>query len=149
MCMPVGVGIDMKMLSLALRVGALAVVCLLGSSAVLPDTQGHRSSLRAKATMADGTERTITLEGVGCTSSMCSRVAVSVKTDSVWLDGLASVRDISADTNGSVNAKFNFKDGSKRSASIGTGNRILYVNGHFGRFEQLDLGMLTKLEFLQ
>ena len=43
----------------------------------------------ATVTMADGTIRSITLQGVGCRSGMCSRVrARSTNADSMWLDVL-------------------------------------------------------------
>jgi hypothetical protein len=67
--------------------------------------------------------------------------------DSVWLDGLASVRAISHDTNGSVKAVFAFKNGMERHASVVQVNRVLYVNGRFGRTEKLDLGSLTRIDF--
>ena len=64
------------MLSLGSRITAIAIVCLVGSTGIvstispflpLPAVhhyEGHRSSLRATVTMADGTTRTITLQGV-------------------------------------------------------------------------------------
>ena len=80
---------------------------------------------------------------------MCSRVrATDVKTESVWLDGLASVRDISHETEGPIRALFTFKDGSERHTSIVAGNRVLYVQGQFGRTEKLDLARLTRIDFL-
>jgi hypothetical protein len=46
--------------------------------------------------MADGTAGTVTLEGVGCAQTMCSRVrAGTVEADGVWLDDLDRVRLIS------------------------------------------------------
>lgn len=131
---------------------ALAAICVLGGTGVASmsprDDHSHRSSLKARVTMADGTTRAITLEGVGCTASMCSRVAVrSMKTDSIWLDGLASMRNISDGTEGVVTATFTFKDGSGREASVVPGNRILYIEGRFGRTQKLDLGSLTRIDF--
>ena len=82
--------------------------------------------------MADGTARIITLQGVGCTEGLCSRVrARDLTADSVWLDRLASVREISHETEGPVKAVFRFKDGVQRQASITPGNRVLYVEGRF------------------
>jgi hypothetical protein len=98
--------------------------------------------------MADGTARTITLQGVGCTESICSRVrARDMKADGVWLDGLASVREISREAEGPVRAVFTFKDGVERQASVVPGNRVLYVEGRFGRTEKLDLASLAKIDF--
>lgn len=64
--------------------------------------------------MADGTTRTVTLEGVGCAETLCLRVrAGTVKVDSVWLDGLASMRAISHDADGPVEAIFKFRGGHR------------------------------------
>jgi len=109
----------MKIRSFASRIAAIASVCLVGSagasSIAAQDSEGHLSSLHARATMADGTSRAITLQGIGCTAGICSRVrATDVKADSVWL-------------------------GSERRTSIVAGNRVLYVQGRFGRTEKLDL----------
>ena len=142
----------MKIRSFASRIAAIASVCLVGSagasSITALDSEGHDSSLRATVTMADGTSRAITLQGVGCTAGICSRVrATDVKADSVWLDGLASVREISHETEGPIKALFTFKDGSVRETSIVEGNRVLYVQGRFGRTEKLDLASLAKIDF--
>jgi len=151
----------MKMLSSGSRIVAIAVVCLMGSTGIsravtsflpLPAVdgrEGHQSSLRARVTMADGTTRTITLQGVGCTESLCSRVrARDVKADTVWLDGLASVSEISNNPDDSVGAVFASKDGSERQTSIPALNRVFYIQGRFGRTEKLDLASLTKIDFL-
>src|SRR6266566_8486102 len=88
--------------SWGLRIATFAAIGILGGTGVASitprDYQGHRSSLQARVTMTDGAARTIVLQGVGCTTSMCSRVAVrNMEADSMWLDGLTSVRDISHD----------------------------------------------------
>jgi hypothetical protein len=152
----------MKLISLVSRVAVVASVWLLlgsgGYASVIAPwlplpavDNGHRSSLRARATMVDGRSRAITIQGVGCTESICSRVrATSSTADSVWLDGLASIHSIHAishDPNGPVKATFTFKNGTERQASIVQVNRVLYVDGRFGRTEKLDLGGLTKIDF--
>jgi hypothetical protein len=84
--------------------------------------------------MVDGAAKAITIQGVGCTERICSRVrATALKTDTIWLDGLASVRAISHETEGPVKAVFVFKNGLERQASIVPLNRVLYVDGRFGR----------------
>jgi hypothetical protein len=134
------------------RVVATGIVCLVatgGVAGITPhDDEGHRSSLRATVTMADGTARVVTLQGVGCAVSICSRVrAKDSKAYNVWLDGLASVREISHDVDGPVSAIFKFRDGTERQTSIVEANRVLYLEGGFGRTEKLDLASLTKIEF--
>ena len=134
------------------RVGLLAAVILLGGTIGAPttaslDLEGHESSLRARVTMSDGTCHAITLAGVGCAEGMCSRVRIrDTKTDGVWLDRLASVRDISQNVEGPVHAVFTFKDGSSREISITALNRVLYVGSRFWT-HQLDLAGVKQIEF--
>jgi hypothetical protein len=99
-------------------------------------------------TTVDGTARTVTLQGVGCSISMCSRVrAKDATNDDVWLDGLSSVRQISHDSHGSVQAIFRFRNGAERQASLVEGNRILYIRDGFRSTEKLDLASLTSIDF--
>ena len=98
----------MKVLSSVSRVSVIAFVWLLLASGAFANVitpwlplaaavdQGHRLLLRARVVMVDGTSRAITIQGVGCTENICSRVrATTLMADSVWLDGLASGRVIS------------------------------------------------------
>jgi len=141
----------MKMRSVASRIAVIAVVCLIGRASLAGTPHNdprHRSSLRARVTMGDGSARSITLHGVGCTDGICSRVrAKGTKGDDVWLDGLASVRNISHQTSGPVTADFTFKDGVERHMSIVELNRVLYIEGRFGFTHTLDVGRLTRIDF--
>ena len=142
----------MKLHSWGLRLSVITGLCFaaFGVASVEPrGLEGHRSSLKANVTMQDGSIRSVTLQGVGCASSMCSRVrARSTEADKVWLDGLASVSAISSqDATGPVSATFTFKDGSERQVSILGDNRVLYVQQHFGVTEKLDIGRLNKINF--
>jgi hypothetical protein len=134
------------------RVGLLAAVVLLGGTVGVPttapfDLEGHESSLRATVTMTDGTSHTIALQGVGCAQGMCSRVRVrDTKAESLWLDRLASVHDISQNAEGPVQAVFMFKDGSSRETSITALNRVLYVGSRLWT-HKLDLTGVTKIDF--
>jgi hypothetical protein len=97
--------------------------------------------------MMDGTCRTITLQGVGCAQGMCSRVRVrDTQTKGVWLDGLASVHNISQHPEGPVHAVFTFKDGSSRETSITALNRVLYVGSRFWA-RRLDLAGVSRIDF--
>ena len=101
----------------------------------------------AVLTMADGTTKAITLEGVGCAASMCSRVrARENNSDSIWLDGLASIRQI-RDANGAVQATFPFKNGIEREGSIAQDNRVLYIWRWFGSPEKLDFARIHRIDF--
>jgi hypothetical protein len=141
----------MKTFTWAARIATIAVICLVGITGLrgVPSAtiEGHRTSLRTKLTMLDGTQRTVSLQGVGCNESMCSRVVLGcVRSESLWLDSLASARNISPDTNGTIKAVFDFKNGGKTAASILQNNRVLYVSGLWHN-EKLDLGSLTRIEF--
>jgi hypothetical protein len=143
---------EMKMLSMVLsRIAVIAVVCLVAGSGLASTPHSdprHRSSLRARVTMADGTARAIILQGVGCTESICSRVrAKDTKADDVWLDGLASIRQISHEATGPVAAVFTFKDGEERQASIIELHRVLYIKGRLGLNHKLDLARLNRIDF--
>jgi hypothetical protein len=141
----------MKMLLMVSRLAAIVALCLIAGTGLANTPHNdarHRSSLRAQVTMADGTTRRITLHGVGCQESICSRVrARDTKAGDVWLDGLASIRDISHEPTGSVTAVFTFKDGGERRASIIEWHRVLYVEGHWGLTQKLDLARLTRVDF--
>jgi hypothetical protein len=142
----------MKIRSWTIRIVTLAFVCLVAitslRSMTLRSLDGHRSSLRAKVTTVDGTQRTIMLQGVGCNDSICSRVVVGcVKKESLWLDSIASIGNISPSRDGSVQATFRFRNGGESEASIVSNNRVLYVDGLW-RTQKLDLSALTSIDFL-
>jgi hypothetical protein len=131
------------------QIVAAGVVCLVGGVGfAAPQDYLHRSSLRATVRMTDGSRRTVTLRGVGCASGLCSRVrAMNTEGDSVWLDSLASIRDISNDTRGRVTAILQSRSGQERRAAIVATNRVLYLGGRDGRTEKLDLASVIRLDF--
>jgi hypothetical protein len=141
----------MKMFSMMSRMAAIVGLCLVAGIALANTPHNdarHRSSLRAKVTMADGTTRRITLHGVGCQESICSRVrARDTKAGDVWLDGVASIRDISHEPTGPVTAVFRFKDGGERRTSIIEWHRVLYIEGRWGLTQKLDLARMSRLDF--
>src|SRR6266849_2438957 len=60
--------------------------------------QAHLSGFTARITMPDGTVRMARLEGLGCSVSICSRVAVKGKASNdssvrFWLDSIAAIKD--------------------------------------------------------
>lgn len=126
------------------------------SSAALPTkVQGHSSALAARITLRDGTSQPVTLQGVGCPVSMCSRVAVKSRIPgdrltaiglhkelNTWLDSIASIKEITPD-----DALFVFKDGTARRLAVVNANRILYVASYFGS-ERINLADVRTLEFV-
>jgi hypothetical protein len=110
--------------------------------------QGHLSGLTAKITLADGTIRTARIEGLGCSTAICSRVAIRGKADgdslvSFWLDGLAAIRDTT-----DKDALIVMKSGAARRVSLVTDFRVLYLANRILSPEKLDLGKVKSLEFL-
>ncbi|MBZ5673386.1 MAG: hypothetical protein LAP61_04000 [Acidobacteriia bacterium] len=136
-----------------LRIGCVAMLmsipALRSGAANLPSqVEGHRSGLTARVTSADGTSRSIKLEGVGCTESMCSRVFIRSKSANgvplqIWLDSVASIKD-STDRD----AVFVMKNGTEQRLAYVTDFRVLYVSNRVGRTEKLDLGKIRSLEFV-
>ena len=136
-----------------LRIGCVAMVLLIPAfrsvGASLPlQVEGHRSGMAARVVSADGTSRTVRLEGVGCTESMCSRVFIRSKGESgsprrTWLDSIASIKDATA-----ADALFVMKDGTERRHFFVSDFRVLYVSNSNGLTEKLDLTKIRSLEFL-
>ena len=117
------------------------------ASTASPD--GHPLSSRiVRLTLADGTTRTVPLEGVGCRESICSRVVVDSYTHgasgptSTELDTVSTITNIRAG-----NAQFVFRDGTMKQLSVVPWNRVLYVRGDAGP-EKIDLARLEAVEFL-
>ncbi len=135
------------------RVGCVAMALLIpalrsGGASLPSHVQGHASGLTARVTAADGTSRTIKLEGVGCTESMCSRVFIRSKSASgaplqTWLDSIASVKDANEN-----DALFAMRDGTEQRLSFVSDFRVLYVSNPSGRTEKLDLTTIRSIEFL-
>lgn len=140
----------MQIRSSVATLATVGTLCLLSSmSFARPHNDpAHRTHLRVTLTLANGTRHAATLQGVGCTESMCSRVrAQDNRADSIWLDGLASVREISGASSGSLDVVLSFRDGTQRAASIRETNRILYLTDSRGHDRILDLASLTQLDF--
>jgi hypothetical protein len=108
----------------------------------------HASGLAARVTFSDGTDRTVTLEGVGCSSAICSRLFIEARSNDesvvrMWIDTLSGVRDIRP-----ASALFVMKDGTQRRLSLITDFRVLYVNQGSTRTQKLDLSKIQSLEML-
>jgi len=132
---------------------AVALVCQItltsaGSTQLPGAGEGHHSGLLATVTAADGTIRTVKLEGVGCSASMCSRSLIKIKNErnsveSVWLDRISEIRE-TTDTN----ALFLMRDGAQRRLSLVTDFRVLYLGSGPGSPAKLDLGKVRSLQFI-
>jgi hypothetical protein len=101
--------------------------------------------MMARVVSADGMTRTVKLEGVGCTESMCSRVFIRSTDESgapvqTWLDSIASIKDATAS-----DALFVMKNGDQRRLALVADFRVLYVSTPTGK---LDLAKIRSLEFV-
>jgi hypothetical protein len=136
----------MKVLRISCIAAALVIPVLRSGGASLPtQVDGHRSGIMARVVSADGTTRTVKLEGVGCTESMCSRVFIRSMDENgapvqTWLDSIASIQDATAS-----DALFVMKNGTQRRLALVTDFRVLYVSTPAGK---LDLAKIRSLEFL-
>ena len=136
-----------------LRIGCVAMVLSIpaftsGGASLPSQVEGHRSGMMAKIVSADGTTRTLRLEGWGCTKSMCSRVFIRSKSENgaplrTWLDSIASIKDATA-----TDALFVMNDGTEHRLAFVPDFRVLYVSNRIGLTEKLDLAKIRSLEFL-
>ena len=102
----------------------------------------------AHVTSENGADRLMTLEGVGCRQSLCSRVAVrgraggDAHVSTTWLDTIAAIHDIGVDR-----VTVTLKDGTLRRLAIVPDNRVLYFIDQFGRQQKIELTGLKSIEF--
>jgi hypothetical protein len=113
--------------------------------------EARAGSARLVATMmrANGASQTVTIEGVGCSEALCSRVAVRTTADDdqqvtkTWLDTIAAIRDIT-----SKDALFVLKNGTARRLAVVHDNRFLYFADQHGGEGKIDLSGIRSIEFL-
>ena len=103
--------------------------------------------LMAKITLLNGSTQTMKFEGVGCTSSICSRTVLKSKTGdsavSTRLDGIAAIKDVR-----DGDALFVLRDGKEQRMSLLTDFRVLYLTNSRGASEKVDLATVKNVEFL-
>ena len=130
----------MKLMLLA--IGALSLAAFHPSSA--PHKPTGVAAMTARLTAFNGTSRTIVLDGVGCSESMCSRVFIRGKSrdgsqEQILLNTISSIQD------GNV---FKLRNGVERRLSPVPDFRVLYVTNQHGRTEKIDLASVKSIEFL-
>ena len=107
------------------------------------------SSRVVKVTLLDGTTQRITLDGVGCSETLCSRIAVAAKAkgdrrvNSIPLDSIAAVKDITKD-----GALFVFRDGTTQRLSVIHDNQVFYTSNASRAVAKIDLAHVQSVEFL-
>jgi hypothetical protein len=139
----------MKMRRLRVIWLCLALIMASGISAMATDKPlTGRSAFLARIVLPSGETKTVELQGVGCSESICSRVFIRAKQDShttaqVFLDSIAAIKNLNQDA-----AVFVMKDGSERRLGFIRDFRVLYVTTPNGGKERLDLGIIKSLEIM-
>jgi hypothetical protein len=96
----------------------------------------------------DGSTLIVTLDGVGCDDTICSRVAVNARSlgnviaNRTRFADIAAIRDISE-----AAATFVLRDGTTHRLSVVPDNRVLYVFDANHRAQKISLQRLTSVEF--
>src|SRR5262249_37153959 len=111
-----------------------------------PRRASHPSSVTAEVAFPDGTTRSVTLAGVGCTVSMCSKTVIrgrgkDFSLTTIPLDALARVTDVTKE-----GALFVMKNGTQQRLSFIPDFRILYFQNEKPGAEKLDLSRIRSLE---
>src|ERR1700694_2471515 len=81
--------------------------------------------------------------GIPATSNPTMRPATNCR----FIIRISRMSRFTREADGPVTAVLKFRNGVERQASIVPGNRVLYVEGHFGRTEKLDLASMTRIDF--
>src|SRR5438876_2391509 len=96
----------------------------------------HAAPSAARVTLSDGSVRTVTFGGLGCSWEVCSRTHLRTKTDSTWLDSVAEIKDTSATVanqpRSSMLAVVVLKDGTMQRRVIVSDFRYLYFTDQSG-----------------
>ena len=127
---------------------------LQGAATPRPDNRAeqpsstHLSGLNARVTQPNGSTRTVTLDGVGCSMSMCSKVFIKGKDAGgnlvgTPLDSIASITVATKDM-----AVLVMKDGTQRHVALVPDFRVLYVTDRTGSNERIDLAKIRSVQFL-
>lgn len=137
-----------------MRILSVALVCTAALAMTKLGAEGGRSSpshltgLSVTITAKDGRTRNIKLEGVGCTTSICSRTIMKAKAErdvlaKLWLDGIAAIRDTT-----DHDALFVMRDGTEKRLALVKDFRVLYLAGESGHSEKIDIDATKSIEFL-
>lgn len=125
-----------------LTIGALSLAAFHPSSA--PPKLTGAAPMNAKLISLDGTSRTIVLDGVGCSASMCSRIFIRGKSEDGPQEQIL-LNTISSIQHGNV---FRLRNGVERRLSLVPDFRVLYFTNRHGGEEKIDLADVKSVEFL-
>ena len=104
--------------------------------------------MTARVISVDGADRIVTLEGAGCTQSICSRVFLRGQTDSgaILQPLFGSITAIKDTTD--KDALFKMRDGAELRLKFVPDFRVLYLTDRNGVREKVDLANIRSLEFV-
>jgi hypothetical protein len=99
-----------------------------------------------------GAARVETLDGVGCSEAICSRVFVRALVEAeegttvqnIRLDTVAAIEIL-----GAGEARVRFIDGIVERVLVASDNRVLYLVDQAGRHKKVDLSDVASIEFLR
>lgn len=138
-----------KLLQMVLMgAGVLAPVTMsIGGANRVAQAEEPASILKARLTLLNGASRLVTLEGVGCTRSICSRTHIegnaAHEPSAIAFSAIGTIQNITPNS-----ALFVLKDGARQSMSLVKDFRVIYVLDESGRSQRLDLAEVKSLEFM-
>jgi hypothetical protein len=136
-----------RVVCLASALASSAAFAIPGASS--PAEAAPQSSARftARITMADGRSRVGTLEGIGCSASICSRTGLKGRDrkNSLVNTRFYAIRAITDTT--ATDALLVLKDGTQTRLSLVNDFRVLYIANRFGTPDRIDLANVRSVEF--
>ena len=115
-------------------------------------TETHQAGHRIRIVPRNGPAHVESLDGIGCTEAICSRVFVralveddeGMAVQQIPFDSIAAIEMV-----GGGDARIRSIDGTARRVIVAADNRVLYLIDKAGRTKTLDLGHVVSLEFLR
>jgi hypothetical protein len=135
------------------RIVSTAALALLGVAWMASATGAgavHASAATARQVViefADGRRVSASLEGVGCSQAMCSRVALRAREQGAAMSRTAFAAIGRIVTVGGGDAEVVLEDGTSHRMAIAEDNRVLYVNAN-GRTRKVPLADVTSIQFI-
>jgi hypothetical protein len=128
--------------------GVLAPVTMsIGAANRVAPAGEPASILKARLTLLNGASRLVTLEGVGCTRSICSRTHIEGtaghQPSTIAFSAIGTIQNTTPKS-----ALFVLQDGARQSMSLIEDFRVLYLLDEAGRSQKVDLAEVKSLQFM-
>ena len=130
----------------------LASDVAVASRATSPAHQQLAAHRLVRLTPFSGPSRVATLEGVGCTEAICSRVGIRTlgNDEGEQADILVNFETITAiRPHDAGRASLELLDGTSRQIVIRIDNRVLYLSDDSLHTQKVDVGEFAAIEFLR